>query len=143
MRTITIILSAVVLSAFLTGGDQAIAKGKAQVKPATAVVTAPSDALPKGFEQSYVWNRVDPALQQAYRDAMTANDPSRRFDCFVRDQELINSGDQDFLISNGFNILSIGGTISSGYLMAQDLPSVASLPFVVNIKLSKPPAGSN
>lgn len=79
------------------------AQGKAKTQ------AAPAAFLPKGFSEAYIWHRVDLGLQQAYMDALAANDSSRRVDCFVRDENKINPGDRDFLASNGFNIRSVGG----------------------------------
>jgi len=98
-----------------------------------------SNALPQGFTEQYVWDKVDPELQQAYKDALAAGDPLRRFDCFVRDQNVIDDGDRSFLISKGFNVRTVGGNVASGYMQAQNLPLVANLPFVSKIRLSKQP----
>lgn len=100
---------------------------------------ADQNALPRGFTEQYVWDKVDPELQQAYKDALAAGDPLRRFDCYVRDQNVIDDGDRSFLISKGFNVRTVGGNVASGYMKAQDLPLVANLPFVSKIRLSKQP----
>ena len=115
----------------------AAAKAKPAVSSGTPAAAAPAaNALPTGFTDAGAWNKIDPGLQQAYRDAMAANNPSQRFDCFVRDQNQIDPGDRDFLQSSGFNVRTVGGNVASGYLQAQDLSSVAALPFVVSVRLA-------
>ena len=116
----------------------------AKAKPAapTGAAAEAANALPKGFTDADAGEKIDPDLQQAYKDAMTAGDPLRRFDCFVRDQNQIDPGDRDFLQSKGFNVRTVGGNVASGYLKAQDLPSVAGLPFVVKVRFSKQPGGN-
>ena len=109
------------------------AQGQAAEQPAD------QNSLPRGFNEQYVWDKVDPELQQAYKDALAAGDPLRRFDCYVRDQNVIDDGDRSFLISKGFNVRTVGGNVASGYMKAQDLPLVANLPFVSKIRLSKQP----
>ena len=117
-------------------------KAKPAVPSGATAAAAAANALPKGFTDADAWEKVDPDLQQAYKDAMTAGDPLRRFDCFVRDQNQIDPGDRDFLQSKGFNVRTVGGNVASGNLKAQDLPSVAGLPFVVKVRFSKQPGGN-
>jgi len=128
------------LPGFFASADEGKSGGIVSTEPQAAV--SQKQALPEGFDDAKVWEKIDPALQQAYRDAMGAGDRLRRFDCFVRDQNRIDDGDRSFLISKGFNVRTVGGNVASGYLKAQDLPLVARLPFVVSIKLSKRPGNS-
>lgn len=133
-------LCTVVLICCLAGSVSAGAKAKPVAPTGSAAEAA--NALPKGFTDADAWEKIDPDLQQAYKEAMTAGDPLRRFDCFVRDQNQIDPGDRDFLQSKGFNVRTVGGNVASGYLKAQDLPSVAGLPFVVKVRFSKQPGGN-
>lgn len=145
MKTSISFLLAVAALVFAAASSPSIssAKDKAPAQPQAVASDSSGPALPKGFDSADVWSKIDSGLQQAYGDAMAAGDPLRRFDCFVRDQNRIDDGDRSFLISKGFNVRTVGGNVASGYLKAQDLPSVARLPFVVSIRLSKPPAGGN
>jgi hypothetical protein len=91
------------------------------------------------FAQSRAFKKLDADTQQAWQEAMQANDPERRFDCFVRVRAPADRGDQSFLFSAGFVVRMFSGNVASGYMAAKDLPRVARLDFVDSIRLSKTP----
>ena len=97
-----------------------------------AAAQSPSGTAP--FEQSREWNKLDPDVQQAYTDAVKGGDTGRRIDCFVRVEAPFDAGDRSFLFSHGYNVRTESGSVTTGYVAAKDLPSVAGLPFVLSIK---------
>jgi hypothetical protein len=88
------------------------------------------------FSASKAFQKLDADTQKAWQDAMQANDPSRRIDCFVRVRAPADRGDQSFLVSNGFVVRMFSGNTASGYLAAKDLPNVARLDFVDAVRIA-------
>ncbi|MFH1831144.1 MAG: hypothetical protein ABH871_10305 [Pseudomonadota bacterium] len=89
------------------------------------------------FSQSKEWNKVGPRLQELWLSALKQNFPTQdKVLCFVRVRSSFERGDQSFLISSGFSVQVISGSIARGRMYIKDLPSVAGLPFVESIKLA-------
>lgn len=134
----TTICLALLSPGFLHGATQKPAK-KAQTEQAPAASDSQKDSDPvAAFQNSRYWKKLDERTQQAWLDAMGANDPERRMDCFVRVRWPADQGDESFLISKGFDVRFFSGTIASGHMKANDMPDVAALPFVDSVKLSTP-----
>lgn len=90
------------------------------------------------FPQTKTWNKIDPALQQAWLSAQKAGDMDRRFQCFASVRAPFSDGDRSFLQSKGYNVRVAAGTIVRGNVSAKNLEQVAELYFVKQIKLAVP-----
>jgi len=110
----------------------------AKSAPATAPAAATATDTTAGFQQSWAWKNVDPALQSAWLDAMQRGAGTTRFQCFVRIKDVMDPGDRSFLEDKGFNVRIFEGNVGRGDVAAKDLQAVAELPFVGSIKLSAP-----
>jgi hypothetical protein len=89
------------------------------------------------FQQSKEWKKVEPRLQEIWLSAVKDNFPDQPgLLCFVRVRAPFDLGDRSFLISRGFSVQVVAGTIARGRLDIKDLPNIASLPFVESIKLA-------
>ena len=100
----------------------------------------PSIALAQSaasFPQSPAWKKLDAPTQQAWTAAFRKGDMSAALQCFVRANEPLRPGDQDFLTSSGFVIRLVANTVASGSVTVANLPSVANLPFVVSIRTAE------
>ncbi len=107
-------------------------------EPAASEAAAPADPI-VSFQNSSGWGKLDQPTQEAWLDAMKSGDTKRRLDCFVRVRAPADRGDASFLISNGYDVRMFSGPIATGHMNAEDLPSVANLPFVASVRLSKAP----
>jgi hypothetical protein len=106
--------------------------------PTAPAAAAPANDAIAAFQKSWAWKNVDPALQSAWLDAMQRGAGTTRFQCFVRIKDVMDPGDQSFLIDKGFNVRIFEGNVVRGDVAAKDLQSVAELPFVGSIKLAAP-----
>ena len=89
------------------------------------------------FTQTKEWNKLSDSLQKAYLNAKAAGFPEKRLLCFVRTRDPINSGDQSFLNSKGFNVQIVSGRSARGTLEPKNLPYIAKLYFVQRISMGK------
>lgn len=141
MSKCTKLITALALAViFCCAGTDLYAAGSKTTVKSNAQSNSPTpstDNKNSDFESSRGWAKLGSSLQEAWLDAKRSGDMSRRFDCFVRVRAPADSGDESFLLDNGFVVRLFSGTIASGHLKAQDLPHVANLYFVDSIKLAK------
>ncbi len=98
---------------------------------------AQSPAPAAAFESTKDFGKLDAGLQKAWADAKASGNMDTRVDCFIRINEMPDSGDRTFLESHGFVVNTFAGDIARGHTNVGSLPSIASLYFVSTIKTAK------
>ena len=132
------LLWCVVIVLLIAGVAVSSLAAKSAPATSTAPAAAPANNAIAAFQNSWAWKHVDPALQNAWIDAMQRGAGADRFQCFVRIKDVMDPGDQSFLESHGFNVRIFEGNVVRGDVAAKDLQGVAELQFVGSIKLAAP-----
>lgn len=97
----------------------------------------PADALSK-LQNGTVWTgaSVGPGLQKAWTDHLKTGDDSRKVQCSIVLRNPATDADKAALISSGFTVKSLAGTMGRGHMYIKDLPRVAGNPVIKSIKLT-------
>ncbi len=91
------------------------------------------------FEESKGWKKVGPNLQQLWNAAVKSGNMTQKVECFIVANEIVDQGDQGFLLQQGFATQVATGTIARGHMKIQALPNLASMWLVRQIKLATKP----
>lgn len=132
MTKLTILTTFFVIAPLFTS---CAAKNSKEVVP-KAAPKAPSQV--EIFKSSDGWQKLDGRFKQAWEDAMAKGDVQKSFECLLKTDKKATDSQKRMLTDAGFNRRSQIGLIFTGSITAQDVPDVASLPFVKVMELAVP-----
>ena len=91
-----------------------------------------------GFRNSDAWKKLDGRFKQAWDESMSKGDSRHVFECLIKTKATPTEGQKRELTAAGYAYRSIIGKILTGSVKAEDVPEVASLPFVQVMELAVP-----
>lgn len=100
--------------------------------------TPKADDAISTFKSSAGWNKLDGRFKQAWEKAMREGDQRRSFECLVKTKTKMGKGEKREISDAGYAPRSTIGRIATGSVIAENVPKVAALPFVLVMELAVP-----